>query len=209
VKGQFAQSSGFDGLRNLGLPGRFLQRARAKGTGHGIRGLGAWGSGLGTGDSGVWGLGHGILGPKGEHILWNSGYVILDPVGPKSLRPLVGPNTVGPGANVGPNSIRPRPNAARPYDDGTHSPLSRAISFIFLTPTADNDAGECGPRDREKMQYGPARRALPRGCRVVGPNSIRPGPSAARPYIWPDAVRRQTPRDQRRWSKAERCSALR
>ncbi len=53
---------------------------------------------------------HGILwirGPKGEHILWNTGYVIPDAVGPKSLRPLVGPNGVGPGANAGPNAVRP------------------------------------------------------------------------------------------------------
>jgi len=45
-----------------------------------------------------------ILGPKGEHILRNTGYVIPDAVGPKSLRPFVGPDGVGPG-----------PNAVRPY----------------------------------------------------------------------------------------------
>jgi hypothetical protein len=55
-----------------------------------------------------------ILGPKGEHILWNTGYVIpdVDPslVGPKSLRP-----------NVGPNGVGPRPNAVRPYKRPTPS----------------------------------------------------------------------------------------
>ncbi len=61
---------------------------------------------------------HGILwmlGPKGEHILRNTGYVIPDAVGPKSLRPQVGPNGVGPGAHVGPNGVGPGPNAVRPY----------------------------------------------------------------------------------------------
>ena len=43
-----------------------------------------------------------ILGPKGEHILWDSGYVIPD---------LVGPNSVGPG-----------PNAVRPYVHGASQP---------------------------------------------------------------------------------------
>ena len=33
-----------------------------------------------------------ILGPKGEHILWKSGYVIPDAIGPNSVRPIVRPN---------------------------------------------------------------------------------------------------------------------
>ncbi|MFZ0964199.1 MAG: hypothetical protein WAO35_25315 [Terriglobia bacterium] len=78
-----------------------------------------------------------ILGPKGEHILWNTGYVIPDAdpsfVGPKSLRPNVrpngvgpganvGPNSVGPGANVGPNVVGPGPKALRPYNNGAAQP---------------------------------------------------------------------------------------
>jgi REP element-mobilizing transposase RayT len=65
-----------------------------------------------------------ILGPKGEHILWDSGYVIPDAVGPKSLRPIVGPNTVGPG-----------PNAVRPYDKGAaQSPIGPANPIPPMRP---------------------------------------------------------------------------
>lgn len=63
-----------------------------------------------------------ILGPKSEHILWNTGYVVPYAIGPKSLRPNVGPNGVGPGADVGPNSVGPRPNAVRPYKNGAAQP---------------------------------------------------------------------------------------
>ena len=55
-----------------------------------------------------------ILGPKGEHILWNTGYVVPDAVGPKSLRPNVVPNGVGPG----PNAVRPYNNGAAPSSIG-------------------------------------------------------------------------------------------
>jgi REP element-mobilizing transposase RayT len=67
-----------------------------------------------------------ILGPKGEHVLMNSGFVMPDAdqsfaglnavqpvVGPNRVRPNVGPNGIRP--SVGPNGIRPRPSAARPY----------------------------------------------------------------------------------------------
>jgi len=65
-----------------------------------------------------------ILGPNGEHILWNSGYVIPDAVGPKSLRPVVEPNTVGHG-----------PNAVRPYNNGTaQPPISPANSIPPMRP---------------------------------------------------------------------------
>jgi REP element-mobilizing transposase RayT len=64
-----------------------------------------------------------ILGPKGEHILWNSGYVIPDAdpsfVGPKSLRPNVGPNGVGPG----PNAVRPDINGAAQSPIGPANPI--------------------------------------------------------------------------------------
>lgn len=76
-----------------------------------------------------------ILGPKGEHILWNTGYVIPDAVGPKSLRPNVGPNGVGPGANAGPNGIRPGPNTVRPYNNGAaQSPIGPAIAIPPMRP---------------------------------------------------------------------------
>jgi putative transposase len=79
-----------------------------------------------------------ILGPKGEHILWDTGYVIPDAVGPKSLRPNVGPNGVGPGANAGPNagpnSIRSGPNAVRPYDDGAQLLLGPANPIPPMRP---------------------------------------------------------------------------
>ena len=75
-----------------------------------------------------------ILGPKGEHILWNSGYVIPDAVGPKSLRPNVGLEGVGPGAHVGPNSVGPGPNAVRPYNNGSPSPLGPANTIPPMRP---------------------------------------------------------------------------
>ena len=65
-----------------------------------------------------------ILGPKGEHILWNTGYVIPDVVGPKSLRPNVEPNGVGPG-----------PNAVRPYNNGAaQSPIGPANPIPPMRP---------------------------------------------------------------------------
>jgi REP element-mobilizing transposase RayT len=67
-----------------------------------------------------------ILGPKGEHILWNTGFVIPDTasVGPKSLRP-----------NVGPNGVGPRPNAVRPYDNGAaQSPIGPANPVPPMRP---------------------------------------------------------------------------
>ena len=60
-----------------------------------------------------------ILGPKGEHILRNTGYVIPGAVGPKSLRPNVGPNGVGPG----PNSVRPYNNGAAQPPIGPANPI--------------------------------------------------------------------------------------
>jgi REP element-mobilizing transposase RayT len=64
-----------------------------------------------------------ILGPKGEHILWNSGYVLPDPVGPNNVGQTVGTSSAGPKPNVvrrgvGPNSVGQRPNAVRPYTNG-------------------------------------------------------------------------------------------
>ena len=73
-----------------------------------------------------------ILGPKGEHILWNSGYVIPDAVGPKSLRPNGGPNPVG--QVVGTSSAGPRPNAVRPYNDGDQSPIGPANPIPPMRP---------------------------------------------------------------------------
>jgi REP element-mobilizing transposase RayT len=55
-----------------------------------------------------------ILGPKAEHILWNTGYVI-------------------PGA-VGPKSLRPGPNAVRPYDDGAQPPIGPAKAIPPMRP---------------------------------------------------------------------------
>ena len=76
-----------------------------------------------------------ILGPKGEHILRDTRYVIPDAgpsiVGPKSLRPHVGPNGAGPRQNavrpiVGPNGVGPGPNAVRPYNGVAESPIGPA-----------------------------------------------------------------------------------
>ncbi|MGO8819241.1 MAG: hypothetical protein ACLQVG_31765 [Terriglobia bacterium] len=96
-----------------------------------------------------------ILGPKGEHILWDSGYVIPDAVdavdvvsvvgvvgvvGPNSVRPNVGPNGVGPGPNavrqdVGTSSAGPRPKALRPYNSGAaQSPICPANPISPMRP---------------------------------------------------------------------------
>jgi len=64
-----------------------------------------------------------ILGPKSEHILWNSGYVTPDAVGPKSLRPHRGPDGVGFG-----------PNAVRPYNNGSQPPIGPANAIPPMRP---------------------------------------------------------------------------
>jgi REP element-mobilizing transposase RayT len=65
-----------------------------------------------------------ILGPKGEDVLWNTGYVIPHAVGPKSLRPIIRPNGVGPG-----------PNAVRPYNKGAvQSPIGPANPIPPMRP---------------------------------------------------------------------------
>jgi REP element-mobilizing transposase RayT len=83
-----------------------------------------------------------ILGPKGEHIPGNTGYVIPDAVGPNSIRPVVGPNSirpvVGPKSlrpNVGPNGVGPGPNAVRPYNKGAvQSPIGPANPIPPMRP---------------------------------------------------------------------------
>jgi len=63
-----------------------------------------------------------ILGPKGEHILMNSGYTqpIVGGafVGPNGVRPADAPEPMdADGVIVGPSGARPWPNAVRPYNN--------------------------------------------------------------------------------------------
>jgi len=60
-----------------------------------------------------------ILGSKGERILRNTVNVIPDAVGPKSLRPIVEPDTVG----VGPNAVRPYRNDEAQSPTGHANPI--------------------------------------------------------------------------------------
>jgi len=126
-----------------------------------------------------------VLGPKGEHILWNSGYVIPDPVGPKSLRPNVVPDIVGPSAIVGPKSLRPRPNAVRPY---VPRDMIRSRTCRDQQRWPNVRTSSAGPRPNAARPYVPPDMIRPRTRRDqqrwsnVGTSSAGPWPNAVRPY---------------------------